>query len=156
MAIMDKLLFWRKKEQPLDLGLGGGRDLGLGADLGLGGDQTGIGMAGDMGAGYGTEQFGADAGFGAQPNYSQQQPSAARQRQQSYQEGAGTIVSTNEPETHRRDTQIYAVEKNMEIISSKLDVLKVSLESINQRLANLERIATADRDEARIERKRSW
>ena len=34
--------------------------------------------------------------------------------------------------------------KNMEIVSSKLDVLKASLESINQRLAHLEKLAESE------------
>ena len=35
--------------------------------------------------------------------------------------------------------------KNIEILSSKLDALKIGIESINQRLANLERIANDER-----------
>jgi hypothetical protein len=38
----------------------------------------------------------------------------------------------------------YIAEKNMEIISTKLDAMKASLEIINQRLTNIERIASAE------------
>ncbi|MBW2995605.1 hypothetical protein KY312_04590, partial [Candidatus Woesearchaeota archaeon] len=39
--------------------------------------------------------------------------------------------------------------KNLEIISAKLDALRASIDSINQRLANIERIATE-------EKKKTW
>ena len=37
--------------------------------------------------------------------------------------------------------------KDLEIISAKLDSIKASIEAINQRLTNLERIAAGERDE---------
>jgi len=46
----------------------------------------------------------------------------------------------------------YGQNKDLEIVSAKLDALKATLESINQRIANLERIAYGD-DEPR---KRGW
>ena len=36
--------------------------------------------------------------------------------------------------------------KNIEVISSKIDALRANLESINQRLANLEAIARGEQD----------
>jgi len=42
--------------------------------------------------------------------------------------------------------------KNLEIISSKLDALRASIESLNQRLANLEAIARGEEDQSRRRR----
>jgi len=47
----------------------------------------------------------------------------------------------------------YATDKNLEVISSKLDALRAALESINQRLANLEAIARGEEDQRY---KRRW
>lgn len=45
--------------------------------------------------------------------------------------------------------------RELEIVSSKLDAIKAMLESINQRLANVERIAMAEETDAR-KRQRGW
>jgi len=42
--------------------------------------------------------------------------------------------------------------KNLEIISSKLDALRASIESLSQRLANLEAIARGDEESSRRRR----
>jgi len=46
---------------------------------------------------------------------------------------------------HEREKDMMG--KDLEIISAKLDALKSSLDAINQRLANLERIAAGEKDE---------
>ena len=46
------------------------------------------------------------------------------------------------------------IEKDLEIISAKLDALKSSLESINPRLTNIERIAQTDQQQTG--HKRTW
>jgi len=46
----------------------------------------------------------------------------------------------------------YILAKDIEILSSKLDALRAGIESINQRLANLERIAGAENQQ----RKYQW
>lgn len=42
----------------------------------------------------------------------------------------------------------YIISKNIEVISSKLDALQASLESINQRLINIERIAHGEQQQS--------
>ena len=46
----------------------------------------------------------------------------------------------------------YINSKNLEVISSKLDALRASLESINQRLANIEAIARGEQEDQRRKR----
>jgi len=50
------------------------------------------------------------------------------------------------PTPHPQAHDPNPLQKDMEILSSKLDYLKASLESINQRLANLEHIARKEQD----------
>lgn len=42
--------------------------------------------------------------------------------------------------------QEVTVDKDLEVISSKLDAIRANLDSINQRLANLERVAYGEKD----------
>jgi len=50
------------------------------------------------------------------------------------------------PTPHPQAHDPNPLQKDMEILSSKLDYLKASLESINQRLANLEHLARKEQD----------
>ena len=59
-------------------------------------------------------------------------------------------MMSQEPQPHSMFQQpAYGQNKDMEIISAKLDSLKATLESINQRIANLERIAYGEDDSKR-------
>ena len=57
-------------------------------------------------------------------------------------------------ETRLETNDMYMLKKDIEIISSKLDALKAGIESINQRLMNIERIAIAEQQPQ--ERRREW
>ena len=141
MGIFGKLAFWKKKDEFDDLGLGKGDDMGM-PDLGMGGD-TGMGMqAQGMGhESYGHEQFSPSPGQRApsyasspyQPSFQQQPFQQSYPQQPSYGDaGAG---------------------KDIEVISSKLDALRALMDSINQRLANLEHIARGEEEDRR---QRKW
>lgn len=129
MGIFSKLAFWKKKDEFESIGLGEkARGLGhdLGADLGLGATPGGI-EGGYGGYGLPTQPM------PQQPSYPQYpQPSFQPQFQQPYPQQQG-----------------FAAEKDLEIISSKLDALRAALESINQRLANLEAIARGEEEQSR-------
>jgi hypothetical protein len=56
---------------------------------------------------------------------------------------------SSQPQTQQYDPGHDMLSKNIEIISAKIDALRAAIESMNQRLANIERIA----DESR---KKSW
>ena len=126
MGFMDKLAFWKKKDEFGDLGLGE-KGPGLGpdsavSDLGLGPSPGGIeGGPADL-----------NLGLPAQPQqpYPQQPPLQPQFQQQPVQQ-----------------QQNFTAEKDFEIISSKLDALRAALDSINQRLANLEAIAKGEEEQ---------
>jgi hypothetical protein len=129
MAFFDKLMFWKKKDEFGGIGLGD-KNAALGSDLSSGLPSS------DTGLSTGT----ADSGYGlptpaspiqpAQPSYQQPQPVFQPQFQPSSQ-----------PQGLMQD--------KIDLISSKLDVLKASLESINQRLTNLENIARGEESASR-------
>ncbi len=72
--------------------------------------------------------------------YSQQQPSSFFPQQSSPQIDAFQSSGS------------YAQSKQLEVISAKLDALKAAIDSLNQRLANIERIQQGDD----YFRKRGW
>ena len=131
MGFMDKLMFWKKKDEFADLGLKG-TDLGLGQDLGLGPD-TGF----DEGIGRRDAGFGQEFQRPMQPQFQQPSP-------YSYQQP----VMPQQPAFQERSN------REMEVVSSKLDVLKAKLDSIDQRLANLERMAQGEQESYR--KRNSW
>lgn len=133
-GIFGKVLPWKKKD---DLALGD--NLGLGP---LGGFGPGQGaQQGAFGAGMPyDQQFGGmgNLGMGGLPpsQYSQPQPlsqfSAAPQ--------AEAFQKNQEYE------RSYAAGKEIEIVSAKLDAIKAALETLNQRLASIERYIQAEQD----------
>ena len=130
MGFLGKLMFWKKKDEFEDIGLGEkgnipNVDLGLGPDLGAGADLgQGLSMVPP----------------GTQPSIpSMQQPT--QQPLQPTQQPPSLGPNYNQPQMQSQD---YATSKNLEVISSKLDALRAALDSINQRLANLETIARGE------------
>ncbi len=126
MGFFGKLAFWKKKDDLDDLG----KDLGIDKELGL-----------DMGQGPSP-----DLGMGLEP-----------QTQQPYQKYPSFQPNQNFQPSFQQQTSFnssdgYIASKNLEVISSKLDALRASLESMNQRLANIEAIARGEQEDSRRKR----
>ena len=146
MGIFDKLAFWKKKDN-FDLGKNFGADLGLGnmdnsfgADLGLPPQQgmgrpTGLSQNRNMG-------MPDDMGFGM-GSYSSQPPGQPLPMQ--------TPFSSAPMQPAQPTERDYAKDK-FEVVSAKLDSIRYTLDSINQRLANLERMAYGEPEQP----KRRW
>ena len=126
MGFFGKLAFWKKKDELGDIG----KDFGIDRDLGL---DIGTGPSPDLGMGIDT---------GQQQPY-QKYPSF-QQTQQGFQP-----VFQQQPSLSNEG---YIASKNLEVISSKLDALRASLESMNQRLANIEAIARGEQEDTRRKR----
>ena len=127
MGFFNKIAFWKKKDDLDDLG----KDLGLDKELGL---EMGSGPSPDLGMGL--EPASTQQAFNKYPSF--QQPNF--QPQQAFQQPSYTSDSN------------YIASKNLEVISSKLDALRASLESINQRLANIEAIARGEQEDMKRKR----
>lgn len=153
MGILDKIMFWKKSDDLSDLGLGLESDLSKSPDLGLGRDMTGLGDVGtgrNMGEpaaqnkmpGFGMDEhtFGADRPLSSASN--------APQTPEIPQPAAMPPPAPAPPQRGSYDHD-YIISKELEIISTKLDALRVSIDSVSHRLAALEKIA-------RGEHERSW
>jgi len=151
MGVFDKLKFWEKKGDDfsdidsipgLDDKAGGKDDLGLGSpdrDLGMPSDSMGMAddtMRHDAGRSLSDpRQIGSEQGPSDSFGFNQQQqqrpmPSFSQQYSPSPQ-----------PSQHE-----YIITKEIEVISSKLDALQAGIESVNQRLASVERALYGDRN----------
>ena len=117
MGILDKIMFWKKDEF---------------SSLGLGDDDFSMGaapfkdepkaMPGELtGRSEGPPTMGAEEPKFNVPKYEE-------------------VAAPRRPEA----PPMYSHSKDMEIISAKLDSVRASLESINTRLASLERIARGE------------
>ena len=128
MGFFSKLNPFKKKDDFDDLG----KDLDLGKDFGM--DQ---GPSPDLGAGL--EPLGQpQQQFQKYPSFQGQQNFSAPMQQPSYQPAYPSAAS--DP---------YIESKNLEVISSKLDALKASLDALNQRVANIESIARGEQEDKR-------
>lgn len=134
MGILDKIMFWKKKDEFSEIGLGDKENLAFGNDFSAA-PGTGLGPTPPGGQGYGQQYPQSQQSQGypssqpsmpsfSQPQFSQPQP------------------SFNNPHQEMNS-------KNLEVISSKLDALRASIESLNQRLANLEAIARGEQEHSR-------
>lgn len=145
MGIFSKLAFWKKKDD-FDLGKDFGADLGLGPrdtypGAGMGqeqgfppqyGAQRNLGLDQNMNLG-----MPEDTGFGGMRREAPMQPPG---RPSPMQQPFGAPMQP--PQPTERD---YPSDK-FEVVSAKLDSIRYTLESINQRLANLERIAYGEHE----------
>jgi len=157
MGIFDKVMFWKhdmpdpspdigalpqESGLPMGQGIGGPLDQG-GSSITERGMQN-IGASGLGGMGDTT------AGFGAQPTmggptgppggYEPVEPHAAPS-------------SFGQPQPIPQGSETYALSKNIEVISSKIDALRAVLESLNQRIEHIEKIAEG---EAEAHHKQAW
>ena len=150
MGLLDKIKFWKKDDMD-DFS-----DLG---DFGLGDDKKAMEDLGkqDFGAPP-EEQASQQAIPGAETPPPLPQPEATgaepfpqpavhppEARPQSFSQQYPSYQQPLQPAPLTHDA------KDIEIISAKLDALRATLESINQRLANLERIAQGDQQKRRYE-----
>jgi len=147
MGVFGKLAFWKKKDD-FDLGKDFGADLGLGPpgkgpDMGIGsaggGHDLGLppqqGTGRDLGLGQpGNLGMPDDIGFGSMGK--QQPPGQPAPMQQPF----GAPVQPAAP------TQKDYAKDKFEVVSAKLDSIRYTLESINQRLTNIERVAYGEHE----------
>src|SRR3989338_5731969 len=138
MAFLDKLKFWKKRE-PFEKGI----DLGLPPpDAPFAQQPTPLS--------HPTPEISPFPEMGSEQSqmYAQYPPyvPVSEQRQQFMQ------YPQQQPQQAQQLKQVQypsAVEKDIEVVSAKLDSIRATLESINQRLLNIERIAYEHR-------KREW
>jgi hypothetical protein len=148
MGLLNKLMFW-KKEPSLDF------NSGIDTSFAPAPSPTGLPSAN---SGFASPRFGeptldnstfgapqADFGmsqpaFVPRPNYGMEQPKILSETSPGFSPGI------------QRDTY----DKNLEIVSMKLDNLKAALENINQRLVNIERIAMDSMREDQQRRRGTW
>ena len=119
MSVLGKLKFWHK-----------GDDLGLGDDLAIPKGNLPTDDLGLQSPGLPPRQSG-------QPEMQQPEP-----RIESF-EGARQYAPQPQPQSS------YGSNRDLELVSAKLDAIKASLDSINQRLANLERAAYGEEEQRR-------
>jgi len=122
MGFVDKLKFW-KHDDPLDINTGLSFD-----STNPGSNNLGLPESNAMHGNYGMDSALSSPQFSERP-----QVLGTIENQYGPQGGGG----------QNRDT-LFAIEKNLEVISSKMDALKANVDSINQRLINLERMAMSE------------
>jgi hypothetical protein len=129
--MLEKLKFWKKKEDFSDLGLD--KDISMGGDFGMPKPPED-----NLGLPPSTTNFNQPQ---STPNYQPSTPIGFNQQptyqppQHSYQQP--TLMGQSQTQVQNDSV----MGKNIEIVSYKLDALKAALDSINQRLANIERVA---------------
>ena len=148
MAFMDKLAFWKKKD---------GADASLGINNPAGGRSRAIDPMNDplYDPGVGSAGLGnpeGDMGTTFMGSGYTQNPSSMHDdvTAQSFQP-IGSLVGRGNATAGGPQFQMkgadsgrefsYGVEKDLEVISAKLDSIRAMLESLNQRVSNIERIA---------------
>jgi len=153
MGIVDKLKFWNKEpsldlDPSLDLSPTPSMDMNTGTpqtdNLGLPTTPTHDPMLeSPMNDSASFGQPSPQPSFGqpnSQPAFGQQNTPAQPFGQQPM--GMNDQPRIIEPAPSPQNLQNDSYQKNLEIISMKLDNLKVAIENINQRLTNIERMAT--------------
>ena len=150
MAVLDKLKFWKKKDPILDYTQDpfGNTPSNLGLSGGTGHDFVGKGMDSTFPQ---THQEPDDEfpTFGMRPPSHEPEPTQFTPMQQPASPNqASQSSNSGHMETH--------LQKDMEIISSKLDTVKVMLEHLSQRLEKIERMAEDQQESSSPRRRGRW
>ena len=144
MGFFGKLAFWKKREpEEFDFG----KPPEFGADTGLPKGEENLGLPGKE-SGVDTSPMGYLKEGTSWEKEGLEKPAAFEQspQQQGFQPGQPFAVSKEK--TGDFD---FRVSKDFEVISTKLDALKSAMESMNQRLINVEEMVRRDQ-----ENKRKW
>jgi hypothetical protein len=148
MGLFNKLMFW-KKEPSLDFSAGIDTSFAPAPSPNTGLPNTG--------AGFGAPRFGDptldNSGFGA-PQQDFGMPQSGFGQRPGYDQPK--IISETSPGFAAPHLQRDTYDKNLEIVSMKLDNIKAALENMNQRLMNIERMATDGMREEQQRRRTSW
>lgn len=175
MGLMDKIMFWKHDDdsfsKPPGQGFGLDNPPGMGTeelpgrppDLGI--QEQSFGQEPDTN--YGDPSRGFVPHMPQEPSQHQQsqhQPFG----QQNFQQGPEHPAMVLQPESNedrmkgyhevrppsqgyggggQQSDSDYMISKNIEVLSSKMDAIRAAIESINQRLANIERIAQSEHDD---------
>lgn len=152
MGILNKLMFWKKEDSMPDIGKD--MDFGNPPDLGMGGapGQPGQDMSQGYGGMPGSPEHAGAGGLGM-PDLNQEQSfpeTPSRPFNAPRLEESGASRSSLGPQSAAAPSSTeYISNKDLEIISLKLDSLKTTLEAINARIARLEKIAEGEEESSR-------
>lgn len=144
LGLFSKLKFW-KKEPEFDFNSNMPNANAFGQGYGMNQDNTGLGadMQNPLGRAPG---FGPDPFPSGQENFPQQQgydsPSAFQQLNEQHPLGQGQAFS-QQPSYGQ---PVLPIQKDIEIISAKIDALRAAVESMNQRIINIESIAKQEQE----------
>lgn len=136
MGLLDKLMFWRKREEPL------GAEPGLNMEPGLP-----TGEMPEMEPGLPGEK---DLGLGMEEPSPSRYPGMRPMNQGPMPGGPSAFGE------QQQFTQSSTLSKDMEIISAKLDSVRAMLENLSQRVAHIERIASESEHETPQRREVRW
>ena len=125
MGLFGKLLPWKRKD-----------DLALNENIGLGG--FGQPMPG--------QDLGLNLGGGGLPFEQMGNPGSVPSYGQPVQQFASQRPGMEAFQQNQAYERSYAAGKELEVVSAKLDAIKSALESLNQRLANIERFIQTEQD----------
>lgn len=136
MGFLDKLKFWGKKKEP---GLEKAPEFGKAPDFGKGEDIK-LPEFGKSALDVPPEEFGKpiETTQYGKPPFPEHEMTGLRESAPNVPRGM-----------QQQPWQGFRESSEMQVISAKLDALKASLDSINQRLANLERIAQGEQPQRR-------
>ncbi len=130
--MFDKLMFWKKKDDlalpPVDKIMGNNSSPGLPEDPNFGTSSA---------HGFESNNMLPDLNSGNDPMQQSSFGSSPISQFTSHDVAAPPSFQEHAPQL--QDSRNDLLQKDMEIISAKLDYLKATLEHINQRLANIER-----------------
>ncbi|MBI5392748.1 hypothetical protein HZA96_02665 [Candidatus Woesearchaeota archaeon] len=153
MSLFGKLAFWKKKDDDARLGIDTKGDFAalnlndpqLGNDLGLNNDpnlsnNTNLGLDLD-------NQQQSFKQFGSQ-NYSPKNPGT----------GAAVVRQVEQSPFQQQQVSQHQMlyNKDVELLYAKIDAIRANIESINQRLSNIERILQGQQTQSQIDRRRVY
>jgi len=137
MGFFEKLMFWKKEPE-----------FSSSAELppfpGEGGFDSTLSRAEPFGPTPGFDQFGSGRSSSVEPSGYPAPSSSAPNF------GSASSFSSSTMPTSSHENTI--ISKNIELVSAKIDALQAAIDSMNQRLVNIENIARGEQEEKKYRR----
>lgn len=154
MPLLDKLKFWKKDQD--DFGQDPFADLQsplqageAGTSGGTGFDHTGLPINDRAGL-QPAMDFTMSPTEQEMPSFGMSPPSSGQER------SSFTTKKLGNEESFTGSPQATTLDKDIALLSSKLDTIKIMLEHLNHRMENIERVAHATEQEQPLRRRGSW
>jgi len=142
MGVLDKLAFWKHKEDNLSVPDVASYGTNLGLNKGAMDSSLGINQDPLQGAGFDLSRYTQNE-LGQQEQQDMNQPSLGEFQNPS-QSSSFSKLNQARPQQMQQGNDPYSISKNIEVLSARMDTIKAMLDNLTEKVNKIEEMAEAE------------